>query len=326
MTNQGPAGYTFAVADNPFCCWEHDHVERNVRFLSGLDTDYYRRLAEILAEHLEGDGSGTSSIALRAAYHQGVETLFSMLGAYAQAPLCVPAWLACCRSEDLRTVVEGFRRGSPLLTQEGWRRVRLDELAQDVLRDVWVDEVGRDSTSARFGRFWSRLASELLDERARAEYNSIKHGLRVSPGGFYLAVGMEDAPGVPAPREAMRSMGGSPYGSTFFEIERLGAGKKTPHIRARSVSVNWSAEALCGKLALISFSITNIVGALRRAMGVGPATIGFLRPERAEAFDEVWIPVGVTSSSMDSVVRIDAGQEWSRGDLRAELEARTAED
>ncbi len=40
MTSQGPAGYVFAVADNAFCCWEHDHVERNVRFLSGLDTEY----------------------------------------------------------------------------------------------------------------------------------------------------------------------------------------------------------------------------------------------------------------------------------------------
>ena len=54
---------------------------------------------------------------------------------------------------------------------------------------------------------------------ARAEYNSIKHGLRVNPGGSYIAVGAEQTPGVPAPPEAMRSMGGSPYGSTFFEIE-----------------------------------------------------------------------------------------------------------
>ena len=91
MTSHGPAGYVFAVADTPFCCWDHDHVERNVRFLSGVDTEHYWRLAEILAEHLEGAGAGTASIALRAAYHQGVETLFSMLGAYAQAPECLPA-------------------------------------------------------------------------------------------------------------------------------------------------------------------------------------------------------------------------------------------
>ena len=60
------------------------------------------------------------------------ETLFSMLGAYAQAPECVPAWFACCKSEDLRKIVEGLRRGSPLLTQVGRRIVSLDDLAQDV--------------------------------------------------------------------------------------------------------------------------------------------------------------------------------------------------
>ena len=134
----------------------------------------------------------------------------------------------------------------------------------------------------------------------------------MSPGGFYLAIGAEETPGVPAAPDAMRSMGGSPYGSTFFEIERLGTGKRSPHIRARSVSVNWSAKGLCGRLALISLSIANIVGALQCAMGADPAAIEFVRPDREEAFDDVWISVGVTSSSMDSIVRIDSAQERSR--------------
>ena len=323
MTSQGPAGYVFAVADTAFCCWEYDHVERNLRFLSGLDAEYYWRLAEILAGHLGGESDGTASIALRAAYHQAVETLFSMLGAYAQASGCVPAWLACCRSEDLRSIVEGLRSGRPLLTKVGRRSVSLDDLARDVLRNAWVDEDGPDSTRERFARFWSRLAGEFLNEKARAEYNSIKHGLRVNPGGFYLAIGREESPGVPAPAEAMRSMGGSPYGSTFFEIERVGAGKRSPHIRARSVSVNWSATGLCGRLALISSSITNIVGALRCTMGEDPATIEFVRPDRAEAFDEVWASVGVTSSSMDTHVAIETSQDRPGAELRAELEGRT---
>ena len=250
---------------------------------------------------------------------------FSMLGAYAQAPACVPAWLACCRSEDLRSIVEGLRRGRPLLTQAGRRSVSLDDLARDVLRHAWVDEDGPDSTRARFARFWSRLAGEFLDEKARAEYNSIKHGLRVNPGGFYLAIGREESPGVPASGEAMRSMGGSPYGSTFFEIESIGAGKRSPHIRARSVSVNWSATGLCGRLALISLSITNIVGALRCAMGEDATTTEFVRPDRAEAFDEVWASVGVTSSSMDTHVAIAPAQDRSRAELLTELEGRAAE-
>ena len=85
MTSQSPDGYVFGVADTALCCWEYDHVERNVRFLCGLDTEYYWRLAEILAEHLDGDGGGTASIALRAAYHQGIETLFKQVGGHSRA-------------------------------------------------------------------------------------------------------------------------------------------------------------------------------------------------------------------------------------------------
>ncbi len=325
MKNQSPDGYVFAVADTPYCCWEYDNVERNLRFLKGLDTEYYWRLADMLVEHLEGDRAGTASIALRAAYHQAVETLFSMLGAYAQAPACVPAWLACCKSEDLRSIVEGLQSGRALLTQVGRRYVSLDNLAGDVLRNVWVDEEGPASTRARFARYWRRLASEFLDETARAEYNSIKHGLRVNPGGFFLAIGLEQSPGVPAHPEAMRSMGGSAYGSTFFELERVGEGKRSPHIRAGSVTVNWSAQDLCGRLALISCSITNIVGALRCAMGEDPAVIEFVRPERNDAFDDVWTPVGVTSSRIDTIIRIDTAQQRTSAELRAELEARGTE-
>ena len=150
-----------------------------------------------LSEHLGGDGGGTASIALRAAYHQGVGTLFSMLGAYAQAPECVPAWLACRKSEDLRKIVEGLRRGSPLLTQVGRRIVRLDDLAEDVLRNVWVDEVGPDVHTRTIHPVLATARGGASRRDGAAEYNSIKHGLRVNPGGFYMAVGHEETPGVP---------------------------------------------------------------------------------------------------------------------------------
>ena len=214
----------------------------------------------------------------------------------------------------------------PAAPQVGRRFVSLDDLAQDVLRIVWVDEVGSDSTRARFTRLWRRLAGELLDETARAEYNSTKHGLRVNPGAIYMAVGHEETPGVPAPPEAMRSMGGAHSGRRSSRSNDSARGKRSPQIRARSVSVNWSAQGLCGRLALISMSITNIVGALQCAMGADPASIKFVRPKRAEAFDDVWIPVGVTSSRIDTIVRIDTTQERSRGELRAELEERASGD
>lgn len=60
-------------------------------------------------------------------------------------------------------------------------------------------------------------------------------------------------------------------------------------------------------------------------MGEDATTTEFVRPDRAEAFDEVWASVGVTSSSMDTHVAIAPAQDRSRAELLTELEGRAAE-
>jgi hypothetical protein len=204
-------------------------------------------------------------------------------------------------------------------------RVTLEALAEQIfLYTGWHEADGDKSTATRFADTWRRLAGDLLDPVARAEYNSIKHGLRVAPGGFTLSMGVEDHPGVPAPADRMRSFGGSVFGSTFLRSERVGVSPQ--HIRIRRVSLNWSAEAMVQRLALISMSIANVVGSLQCVLGVEPATVRFLRPDRSELFEEAWRPVGETTmSSIDSTVRLDSEFECSKDELLAELNSRGQE-
>lgn len=223
----GPEGHPFAVSERIYCCWDFDHRALTLQYLDGIDPDYFATIASLLAQQLEADDALASSVALRVLYHQGLETLMSLLGAAAQAPTVVPAWIAKCRTDDLQDVVGGLRRGSSLLTQAGTQQISFDDLSHHLHRFAWADEKGHDSTAARFGRFWRRLSHEFLDETARAEYNALKHGTRVLPGGFTMAIGVEDVPGVAAPPERMRSIGGSKFGSTFFAAKESGPRRGT---------------------------------------------------------------------------------------------------
>lgn len=321
---QGPRGYVFAVAESPYCCWDFDHEARTLEFLHGVDPDYFGTVASLLAAQLATDDVMAISIMLRVAYHQGVETLMSLLGATLQAPLAVPAWVAKCSTGELKELVGSLRDGRPVLTQMGRHRVSFVELSAHVHRHAWTDETGDESTAARFGLFWSRLAKDFLDDRARAEYNALKHGNRVAAGGFTLAIGLEETPGVPAPPEAMQSFGGSRFGTTFFVSERVGDSKQ--HIRTRRTSVNWTPDALVQRLVLISMSIANVVAALRCDLGLDPTSVTFVRPTPLTAFDEVWNrEPGVSSSAMDAIIRIDPSDECSKDELVKILEQRSSE-
>ena len=319
--NDGPIGYVFAVADNPFCCWDFDHPGRTLEFLQGIDPSHFGMLGTLFAGGLETDDEIAISIALRTSYQQGVETLMSLLGAAVQAPAAIPAWIAHCQTNDLIEVVGRLRDDRPMLTQVGRKNVSFLDLAEHVHRFAWTNESGDTSTAARYGRFWRQLSTEFLDATARAEYNALKHGNRVVGGGFTLAIGIEEVPGVPARAEAMQPMGGSRFGSTFFVSER--AGTKKHHIRMRRTSINWSPEALALRLGLVSMSITNVIGALRCGLGADATTVEFVRPDPLDAFDQVWQTEPSSKSfAMDSIIQIDERDEISKADLLDILENR----
>jgi hypothetical protein len=320
--------YPFAVGEDVFCCWEHDLPERNERFLKTLDAAYFSHIVERNLDQLEGEAKQRAAVALRVAYHHGSETLFSLLGALAQAPDAVPAWLPKCSTPALRDIVRSISRGDMLLTQLGRQAVTFAALAEVVHQFCWQDETPAGATADRFASFWSRLAGEFLDEHNIAEYNSLKHGFRVAAGGFVLRMGQELAYGVPAPEENMRTIGGSPFGTSFYEalpVTPNGAHKY--HFRIRHFAINWRAEAMAQRLQLIAWSINNVIAALRCLSGTAPNTVQFHRPEDPGMFDAIWQwHVGVRTSNFDCDVDEAEVSAIPRAELLQELEARSPAD
>lgn len=203
--------YVFAVWDDVFCCWAHNLVESNERFLTSIDGEYFNYVAHRHLDQIDGEERHRAAVPLRAAYHQGLETLFSLLGALAQASGAVPAWIPKCSNATLREIVDALRAGRTILTQDGPQPVSLSDLAALIHQFCWPDDQPAGATGERFGRLWNRFAHDFLDLHQVAEYNSLKHGFRVLPGGFFLRMGLEEEYGVRAPEANMQTIGGKSF-------------------------------------------------------------------------------------------------------------------
>jgi hypothetical protein len=218
------------------------------------------------------------------------------------------------RNDELLDVVRGMTSGT-----EGLKRdpsvtdPSLEGLAESVMSATPYGPGKRERLAAGFGRLWRRCASEFLDEVATSEYNSFKHGMRASLGGFTLSIGPETEFGVAAPPEAMRPLAGSVFGSAFYRVENLDG---RLHHFPRRTTRNWSPDGMVYGLQLIAMSIQDIVSYLRIIGGDDPARCRFDTPLTSESFELPWQqPVGVTSSSIDTVVRKDDIKLLSRDEV-----------
>ena len=262
------------------------------------------------------------SIALRGAYFHETETVMSLLGAMTQAPHCVPGWIAKCSTRGLEAVVYSLQSGDGLLTQRGKQPIRFDDLAQRSVRSAWSNDNGVDETARGFAAFWRLLASDFLNVELRAEYNAMKHGMRVRPGGVTVMIGIEDTPGSPAAADAMRSVGGSTFGSTFFRAEQLTPSSK-PHYATMRTTINWSAQAMAHRIELIAMSITNVVSTLLIESDADPSTQPFTRPTHPLAFRLATdSDVGVQRISLDRTIVVNPSEHPDKGTLRTNLNGR----
>ncbi len=291
----------FVVDEEPYCIWEVDLHKRNMEFLDGIDVEYFDYA---IKSHLETDDEKRASITLRTTLHHAVETLFSLLCAYIQAPDCAYAWIAKCSNKELRylvTKVSGFRNS--LFTKLPIERVSWENVAKSVCRCYQPETDRNTSTVKLFASFWNRLADEFVDQSHVEEYNSLKHGFRVRSGGFSLAIGLEHEYGVPPLDSEIQLLGQSDFGTSFFRVEPIGNGKGNRSLRSRRTSVNWKIENVILVAQLVSMSISNVVSALKIANGVKARTCKFLRPQDDTDFEKPWqYSPGVNSCSMDFVI------------------------
>lgn len=307
----------FAVGDEPYCLWEIDVSERTRDFLAGLDSEFF---SYVLQAHMETEDEKRASVAIRVALHHGTETLFSLLGAFVQAPDCPYAWIAQCRTEELRKVVSRISDGDDsLITKWGKPILSWADVSAAVLQSCQPGTEKHKHNISGFGMAWAALADEVQDEVVNHEYNAIKHGFRTRSGGFTLAVGLEETTGVPAPESAINVLGGSQFGSMFYKIEKL-KGHGGRHLRSRRTSVNWSLERDILLLQLIQISINNVISALKVANGVPASECRFQIFSEDEDFMRAWShSTGVTNINFDFVLDENKLPEVTKADILKQL-------
>ncbi len=269
---------------------------------------------------METEDEKRASVAIRLALHHGIETLFSLLGAFIQAPDCPYAWIARCKTEELRKVVSRISTGDDSLITR-WEKPLLSwtDVSAAVLKNCQPGTEKHKHNVNGFGMAWGALAGEMQDEVVNQEYNAIKHGFRTRSGGFTLAIGIEETRGVPAPESAMNVLGGSQYGSMFYRVEKLKVSGGR-HLRSQRTSVNWSLERDILLLQLIQFSINNVISALKLANGVPASECRFQIFSEDEDFMRAWsYSSGVTNINFDFVLDESKLPEVTKTDILKQL-------
>lgn len=292
-----------------------------MEFLEGIDTEYFDYIIKV---HLGAEDEKRSSIALRTTLHHAMETFFSLLGAYIQAPNCAYAWIEKCSNKGLRDFIGKIEKSNnSLFTKLNIEKVSWENVAKSVFHRYMPGTEKNDKTQKLFALLWQRLAHEYMDQNYIDEYNSLKHGFRVRSGGFALSVGAEHEYGVPPPQNEMQLVGKSDFGTTFFKVEPIGKREGNRSIRSRRVSINWKIEKVVLLTQLVSMSINNVVSALKIANDAKAETCRFLRPKDDEDFEKPWgYSPGVTNCSMDFVINEEEVIFVTKNELFAKLKDR----
>jgi hypothetical protein len=319
----------FVVGERALCVWGTDIRSLALEFLDNLDASYFEYLANTHSEQINEDQprekeSQFAALAIRTAYSQALETLFALLCAAVQAPQCIHAWIDNYQPRELYALVRKIHNRQPVDSLLSAKRVTWQTIADAIFESLVLENKEKESAIKQgFGDLWSRFASQFLDNNFSDEYNSIKHGLRVRPGGFSLAIGAEDKPGVAAPKEKMQLIGKSEFGSRFLASKKIG--ENANHLELKRHYRNWNPEDLCWGLHLVSLSIANIKAALQILNGIPATDVKFEWPTDHESFQEPWKrarQIGVTSmSGFQMDIRPDFITAYSKEEILAQYRA-----
>lgn len=309
----------FAVGDEPYCLWEDDLSIQTKDFLKGLDPDFFKYLLET---HMSATDEQRASAGIRLALHHAIETMFSLLGAYLQAPQCPHAWIARCRTEELREVVRRIdSKDETLITYWSLPAIGWEEVASAVLNKFKPGTDEQQRAIQGFAKAWEGMSVDLLSDVISDEYNATKHGFRMTLGGFKMEISVHPASGQPLEGVEMLSLGESKFGATFFKVNKL-EGRGGRHLQSTRVAVNWSPQRDILLLQLAQLSIHNIVTALKLANRASPEECSFVRPIDDEAFLKPWSHVtGAISTTLGYTLDPSQLPELKKSELLEKLRA-----
>lgn len=281
----------FCIIEKPFMIWSADVQADNEYFLQRLDANLYDRMAHYIIgtfpdeetgqcseQKIDDQGRKDVSTLSRLLWHHGMETLIMLLGAYIQAPSAVHAYFLRAKTEDAEKMAKYiFENRCPKYNRLKGAPFSLHNLLNGIHYNAgWGED--RSLVITNVAKALRKMLGHYVDRRHRAEYNSIKHGLRASHGYFGLAVGLEEIPGVEPPPEAMEMIGSSRDASFFDVVKPLDNIKDISlkiNFKTEKVSVSWSLEKVLMDLQIISLMIHNTTSALRIINGSKSKEITF---------------------------------------------------
>lgn len=264
----------YAIVDEPFCLWERDLKTAALGFLESIDYDYFNYIADRSNTDLDNPEWGMrAATSMRLALFHGGETLFLLIGALLQGERCPHAWVAHCKTDELRTIINQINSSQPLLLQnDRIKKLSWLDISREILSKCPSDAIGLCSTIESFAKFWELLALNHTHQIYIDEYNSLKHGFRIAPGGFEAMMGLHPLISVPPSGQEMQSLGSSKWGANFRVIKRLDDDPRASRSRQSIyTAVNWNAEAVSFSLRLVADSIRNVTNYLRMSSGLEEA-------------------------------------------------------
>jgi hypothetical protein len=311
----------FLVYDKPYCIWDWDLVQQNIDFIESMRPEYFDNVALHNVKQLEGKEKNLAALSIRLAYFHGMETFFSLICATLQASECVVGWLQKYSANSLRKMVIDINNGQDIMTKKGPHQFSWEYLSNSFNSFELEDKEKEQEIKVRFGKLWKNLATEFVDEKLIAEYNSLKHGLRIEPVGFHLAIGQEKEFGVSPPSDEFIPMGGNEFGSSFFireDICQEGVPNRRYHFQVKRYNVNWDPAVIGIRVRLLSNSIQNLLSFLKIVNGGKPETAKFSYPSDLSVFEEAWKPVsGVSSMNFGLIINQEDIEIFTKEEILA---------
>lgn len=271
----------FAVLDRPVCVLDPQLNAKNVRFLRGLDPKFFLYQAATDAAALNSASKDSSeynyaSVAMRLHYGMAMETFFATVCAVMQAPDCVFGWLCAYQPKELREMVRRITQGEPVKTLPPFRKPTWESIAAHLLKPVEEKRSPEEhvAMSKRFAKVWRHMAQEFSNSTNDREYNSIKHGFRITPVSS-LSIEFQKEGKTFFKSEA-------PTGHTVPILERND--KNSFDYSFKQALFSLEPAACCAGLQLLAFSIHNAI-AFARCISDDPETPHVLIPDGDAIFD-----------------------------------------
>ncbi len=307
------------VCDTAIAWWSPGHQGENIKYLSSVQSNYYRIVA-IELMNSESREDPAVMLMIRSMRDHAAELLFATLLSLLQDPIATCIWMTKYSNERLRSSVGDLLSEKPILTWKGEVVYSIDSVVNDIfsgkssLGTQYDEELNQKTTS-----FLRSLANQFVDPLYYLEYNSIKHGLRAKVTGSKTAsIRHRKSPG--ADNQAELQSGDASIDS-FHSNKAWG---QSHHVTLSGQSLSWDSEQTCVQLCIINDIIEGIVTRLKMLNGFsGPFRWKML--DNLEAFEDCWkrkdrefiafVPEIVMNSETPSPITV--------ADLKRDLKSRT---